>query len=202
MFRKILHYLLLVSLIGAVGILGYIMLDPIRNAAPAITTLSGNCEVADGIGYRAIVSIIDISDAASLYREIRDLKRLGIKEVHFYINSPGGVLFDSMAIYDAIKRLSNEGVVTVAEIEGGCMSSAVLVAAACSYRTAAPHCNFLVHNVSGGTEKDLPTFCRKYAEILAENSNLTADEWEAKMEAETWFTAQEALEWGLIDEII
>jgi ATP-dependent protease ClpP protease subunit len=201
MFKNVLTCILLAALIAVAGIVGYTSLDPVMNAAPAVITLTDRCEVADNIAYRLVVSRIDISDPVSLYREIRDLKRLGINEVHFYINSPGGSLFDALAVHDAIKRLSNDGIITIADIEGGCMSAAVVIASACAYRTASPNCEFMVHCISGGKGKELELFNRKYAEILAGNSNLSAEEWLAKMKAVTWFSSEEALEWGLIDEI-
>lgn len=199
-FKKVLHVILLVLLVGISGAIGYSVYEPIRHTAPAVTQISSTCEVADGIGYRMIIQNIVISDAAGLYIEIRDLKRMGVKEVRFYINSPGGSLFDSFAIYDAIKRISEEGITTVAHIEGWCLSAAVIVAAACDYRIAAPNCRFMVHNPIGADDRTKDVI-NQYARLMEENSDLTAEEWKEKMNAQTWFTPEEALEWGLIDEI-
>lgn len=200
--KKILLVVLLAVLVGAAGVIGYTSLDPLLNVAPPVTKLGPMCGVADGIAHKMIVQEIDVSDAVSLYTEIRDLKRMGVKELHFYINSRGGSLFDSFAIYDAIKGLNNEGVVTVAKATGWCLSAAVIVASACTYRIASPNCKFMVHNPSGGYDVDeVKIAITQYAKILADNSDLTVDEWKEKMEVETWFTSEEALEWGLIDEI-
>ncbi len=200
--KKILFIVLLAVLVATAGVIGYTSLDPLLNAPPPVTKIGTMCEVADGIAYRKIIQGINTFDAASLYTEIRDLKRMGVKEVHFYINSPGGSLFDAFAIYDAIKKLNEEGIVTVAEAEGWCMSSAVLVVSACTYRIVAQNCKLMVHNPSSSLGSGVvAATVVQYAGLLAENSNLTTEEWEAKMEAVTWFTAEEALEWGLIDEI-
>lgn len=202
MLKRFLTNTLIVVLILTASAIGYTTLASIINTPPQVVTLTDRCEVVDDVAYRLVVSRIDISDPINLYREIRDLKRLGVKEIHFYINSPGGSLFDALAVHDAIRRLGDDGIVTVADIEGGCMSAAVLIASACEHRIAAPNCSFMVHSVSGGSNvEEINLFNRKYAEILAENTELTAEEWEIKMIASTWFTAEEALEWGLIDEI-
>lgn len=200
--KNILFCMLLFVLVGVAGVIGYTTLEPTLNPAPLVTKLGAMCEVADGIGYRMIVQDIDFSDAAGLYTEIRDLKRMGVKEVHFYINSPGGSLFDSFAIYDAIKRLNEEGIATVAEAEGWCLSAAVVVVSACTYRVAAPNCKFMVHNPVGSSNAAIMSNAvNQYARLLSENTALTAEEWIEKMETNTWFTSEEALEWGLIDEI-
>ena len=200
--KKILFIVLLAVLVATAGVIGYTSLDPLLNAPPPITRIGIMCEVADGIAYIKIVQGINNLDAASLYTEIRDLKRMGVKEIHFYINSPGGSLFDAFAIYDAIKKLNEEGIVTVAEAEGWCLSAAVVIVSACTYRIVSQNCKLMVHNPSSSLGSDVvATTTVQYAGLLAENSDLTPEEWEAKMEAGTWFTPEEALEWGLIDEI-
>ena len=208
MLKNILFCTLLTVLIGVSVIMGYNTLNSSRYNAPPVTKISSMCDVADGIAYRVIIQGIGVSDAVNIFMETRDLKRMGVEEIHFYINSPGGSLFDSFAIYDTIKRLNKEGIVTVAEIEGGCMSAAVLIAAACDYRLASENTNFMVHDprsyntTASDSDKQMLKDCTfRYANLLALNSDLTSEEWMEKMKFSTWFSSEEALEWGLIDEI-
>jgi len=201
MLKKLLYSLLLVVIISVAGGIGYSVYSPIVNAPPPVTQLSSMCEVADGVAYRAIVGQIGTADASNLYREIRDLKRMGIREVHFYMNSPGGSLSDTFALYDAMKNLSEEGIITVADIEGACYSATVLLASACDYRTASANTIFMVHQPIGNDVDVMKMFAEKYAQLLEDNTNLTQQQWLTKMDMMEWFGSEEALEYGLIDEI-
>lgn len=175
---------------------------------PLITQVSDLCEVADGIAYRVVIDVIDSLEPTLLWREIRDLKRMGVREIHFYVNSGGGVIFDGFALHDKIREASRDGFFTVGHGDGTVISAAILVLSCCDHRSASENCVFFVHKpysnktLLSKADKEILEFAlQRYAEVLGEETNLTAKEWRTKMEEETWFTAQEALEWGLIDEI-
>lgn len=124
------------------------------------------------------------------------------------INSPGGSVFDGYAIFNALK--SRAASVTT-KVEGLAASMASIVALAGSKVTAAANSMFMIHNPWSGVAGDSEDL-RKTADLLdkltsqlvgiyAGKTKLPEDQVRAAMDAETWFTAAEAKEWGLVDEI-
>lgn len=124
------------------------------------------------------------------------------------INSPGGSVFDGYAIFNALKsRAAN----VTTKIEGVAASMASIIALAGSKVTAAANSIVMIHNPCSGAcgeSEDL----RKMADLLdkitgqlvaiyAAKTGLPDAEVRAAMDMETWFTAAEAKEWGLVDEI-
>ncbi len=124
------------------------------------------------------------------------------------INSPGGSVFDGYAIFNALK--SRAASVTT-KVEGLAASMASIVALAGSRVTAAANSMFMIHNPWSGVAGDSEDL-RKTADLLdkltsqlvgiyAGKSGKSEDEVRAAMDAETWFTAEEAKAWGLVDEV-
>lgn len=130
----------------------------------------------------------------------------GDLEVH--INSPGGNVFDGLAIYNAIAQ--RPGNVTTV-IDGLAASAASFIAQAGKTRVVAPGAMVMIHGAQGlcvGNEADM----RETADLLAKasgniagiyaaHSGRPAGDWLAAMDTETWYTAQEAIDAGLADEL-
>ncbi len=202
MLKSILTSILLLSLIVTVNIIGYVQIKPVLDMPP-ILFLDETCEVFNDVAYIEILRDISIEDSASLWAVTRSLKALGITKVQIYINNYGGSLLDGFALYDSVKELTTEGVSVEAYGDSIVASAALLVFAGADWRTASKNCVFMVHDPKNSEDGSVveDKFKRQYASILAACSSLSTDEWLVKMKNETWFTVQEALEWGLVDEI-
>ena len=132
-----------------------------------------------------------------------------VEPIKIYIDSWGGSLIDGFEIIDAIKasRIPVHTIVT-----GAAYSCGLMVAMAGDVRTAYKHSSFLMHEGSIGSEiQDAHKF-KKYAEFynvqlqqmkdfILEHTNLTEEEYDRMSKDDNWFTAQQALEKGFIDEI-
>lgn len=129
-------------------------------------------------------------------------------EITLHINSPGGSVFDGYAMFNALKaRASN----VTAVVEGLAASMASIVMLAGIKTKAAANSLVMIHNPwsgAAGESEDL----RKAADLLdkitaqiagiyAAKTGQSEDSIRAAMDAETWFTAAEAKEWGLVDEV-
>ncbi len=142
---------------------------------------------------------------------IRDLKAQddGVLPVTVAINSPGGDLFDGIAIHNALQRLGER--VTV-RIDGACYSSASVIASGGQRVTMADNALLMIHNpwtYAAGDSEEL----RKVADIMDQalegivasyqHRPLTIDDAELRrlINAETWLTAGEAKELGFVDEV-
>lgn len=124
------------------------------------------------------------------------------------INSPGGDVFDGVAIHSAL--MASKSHITV-HIDGIAASAASFIAMAGDNIVMARNATMMIHEASGlvwGNKRD----CKKQMELLDKlDGNIadmyslqaggTAEEWMARMEAETWYTGREALAAGLVDEI-
>ena len=132
----------------------------------------------------------------------------GAEVLRVYINSPGGSVFEARAMMAAIQRF--EGT-TVAHIDSLCASAATSVALACNTVEISDGAFFMIHNASTLAWGDKTTM-RETADLLEKIETAIVDDYAAKtgkskdeiitlMDAETWFTAQEALDNGFIDTI-
>jgi ATP-dependent Clp endopeptidase proteolytic subunit ClpP len=138
---------------------------------------------------------------------VADLAKVrGDLEVH--INSPGGSVFDGLAIYNAIAQ--RPGNVTTV-VDGLAASAASFIAQAGRTRVVAPGAMVMIHDAQGlciGNEADMSETAAllakasgNLAEIYAAHSGRPAFEWRQAMQAETWYTAQEAVDAGLADRV-
>lgn len=140
---------------------------------------------------------------------IESLGQVTTSKINLRLNSPGGSVFEGIAIANAIR--SHPANVTV-YVDSLAASIASVIALAGDRTVMMPQAQFMIHNASGaeyGQASDL----RKMADLLDKQSLNIAQayashtgrplaEWQALMEAETWFTAEEAVEMGLADELI
>ena len=171
--------------------------------------------VIDGRAYLKIIAGIGTMDVANLWTDLRYFEDVAkVKEINILIMSPGGEGFAGLAMADEISRIIKRGMIVNCYASGLIASAAVPVFASGSHRIAAPGTVFMVHEpsmfkfISQEQRKDLKTqgemmdmLVDKYVGILARRSKLSKKEWESKGMDTTWFTAQQALEWGLVDKI-
>jgi len=131
-------------------------------------------------------------------------------EITIYINSPGGSVQDGLALFDVMKAISCP-IVTICM--GMAASMASVIFAAGNTRKMLPHSKVMIHDPritkTGGTALDLQTISENLmktrtimAEILAECTGKTSDEILENTKSDSYFTAEEAIEFGLADEII
>ena len=143
--------------------------------------------------------------AQLLYLEAENPK----KEIQMYINSPGGVVTSGLAIYDTMQYIKSP-VVTLCMGMAASMGSFLLMAGAAGQRISLPNARIMVHQPSGGYSgkaSDIERHAedtssrprRRLNEIYAKHTGRSYDEVEEKLDRDTFMTAHEAKEWGLID---
>jgi ATP-dependent protease ClpP protease subunit len=148
-------------------------------------------------------------DATSARKFVKDLKDITASNITLRINSPGGVVFDGNAIYNALR--DHAATITV-HIDGLAASIASIIALAGDKIIMAKNAMMMIHNPSTMAWGDSAEM-RKTAEMLDKvrdsliatyedrSTSLTRDEIAEAMDAETWYSAQEAIDIGFADEI-
>jgi ATP-dependent Clp protease protease subunit len=133
------------------------------------------------------------------------------RDIHLYINSPGGAVTGGMAIYDTMQFVDCD-VATYAMGMAASMGQFLLAAGAPGKRYALPHARIMLHQPSaglGGTESDitiqadmLRRLKRQLNELQSHHSGQSVDQIERDSDRDRWFTPPEALEYGFIDHVI
>ncbi|HUG64102.1 MAG TPA: ATP-dependent Clp endopeptidase proteolytic subunit ClpP [Gaiellaceae bacterium] len=133
------------------------------------------------------------------------------KDISIYINSPGGVIYDGLAIYDTMQFIKPD-VQTICVGMAMSMGAAILAGGAKGKRSALPHSKVLIHQGSGGFSGQ-PTDIEIYAreainlkrlmeEIMAKDTAQPIEKVARDMDRDFYMTAEEAKEYGLIDRVI
>ncbi len=148
--------------------------------------------------------------AQLLFLEAEDPK----KDIHLYINSPGGSVSAGLAIYDTMNFIKCD-VSTICAGEACSMGAFLLSSGAPGKRFALPNADIMVHQVSSGTRGHVEDqrlrlehtikLNAKLGRIEAENCGLTADEYMKLIDRDLWLSAEEAAKIGtkgLIDKVI
>ena len=133
------------------------------------------------------------------------------KDIHLYINSPGGLGYAGMAIYDVMQHVRCE-VSTICVGMGMSAAAMILCGGAAGKRYALPNSKIMIHEGSAGTRgaprdmeihlREVLATTRRMVEILAHHTGRDIEEVAQDIERDRYMTAQEACEYGLIDEII
>ena len=133
------------------------------------------------------------------------------KEIQFYINSPGGVVTAGLAIYDTMQYVKCP-ISTVCVGMAGSMAATLLAAGTKGKRFALPNAEILLHQVMGGvtgeaveveiTAKQIIKIKGKLNKILAKHTNRPLEKIERDTDRDFYLSAEEAKEYGLIDEVI
>ncbi len=133
------------------------------------------------------------------------------KDIHLYINSPGGSITAGMAMYDTMQYIKND-VATIAMGMAASMGQFLLSSGTKGKRYATPHARVMMHQPSGGiggTATDVRINAQLIMHMKQVLSELTAEQTGKPLEQilkdndrDSWFTAQEALEYGFIDHVV
>lgn len=133
------------------------------------------------------------------------------RDISLYINSPGGSVYDGMAIYDTMQFIKND-VATIALGMAASMGQMLLCAGTRGKRYALPHARIMMHQASGGiggTAADIAIQAeqmiytkRLMQELIAHHTGQTIEQIEEDGDRDRWFTADQAREYGFIDHVI
>ena len=133
------------------------------------------------------------------------------RDIHLYINSPGGSVTAGMAIYDTMQLVECD-VATFAMGLAASMGQFLLSSGTPGKRYALPHARILMHQPSagiGGTASDIAIQAEQYkltkremAEITAQQTGQTIEQIEKDADRDRWFTAVQAKAYGFVDEVI
>jgi ATP-dependent Clp protease protease subunit len=145
--------------------------------------------------------------AQLLFLQAEDAKR----DIFFYINSPGGSVYDALAIYDTMQFVSND----IQTVGIGMQASAaafLLSSGTKGKRFILPNATVMIHQPSSGTrgkvtdmEIDLKESLRikhRLNEIMAANTGQTVEKIQKDMERDYWLNADEAKKYGIVDAVI
>ncbi|MBU3827112.1 MAG: ATP-dependent Clp endopeptidase proteolytic subunit ClpP [Candidatus Anaerobiospirillum merdipullorum] len=133
------------------------------------------------------------------------------KDVYLYINSPGGVVTAGMAIYDTMQYIKPD-ICTLCLGQACSMGSFLLSGGTPGKRFALPHARIMIHQPLGGFKgqasdimihaKEIERIKHTLTEILAQNCKRPLEDLERDCDRDNFMSAQEALEYGLIDKVI
>jgi ATP-dependent protease ClpP protease subunit len=139
---------------------------------------------------------------------VNELKTIDAPQINVHINSPGGNVWDGIAIMNALR---NHKANIAVKVDGLAASIASVIAMAGDSITMSLGAQMMVHNPSGFAMGDAKTMREladtldksraSIASIYADRAGGTADAWGTAMDAETWYTAQEAVDAGLADKV-
>lgn len=163
---------------------------------------------------RIIVLSDEVNDATAslvvaqlLFLEGQDSE----KDIHLYINSPGGSVTAGFAIYDTMQYIKCD-VSTICMGLGASMGAFLLAAGAKGKRYALPNAEIMIHQPSGGARgqateiqivaENILRTRERLNKILAENTGKPIEEIARDTERDNFMTAEEALEYGLIDKVL
>jgi ATP-dependent Clp protease protease subunit len=145
--------------------------------------------------------------AQMLFLEAEDPK----KEIKFYINSPGGSVYDGMAIYDTMQHLKCD-IATYGMGLQASMGAFLLSSGTKGKRYLLPNATVMIHQPSGGAQgkisdieidfKEGLRLKKRLTEILAKNTGKPVEQVERDQDRDYWMSAEEAKKYGLVDEVI
>lgn len=133
------------------------------------------------------------------------------KDIHLYINSPGGVVTAGMAIYDTMQYIRPD-VSTICIGSCASMAAVLLTSGAAGKRFALPHSNVMIHQPLGGVQgqateieihaREILRLREELNGILASHSGQSIETIRHDTERDNFMTAQQALQYGLIDKVL
>lgn len=133
------------------------------------------------------------------------------KDISIYINSPGGSVTAGLGIYDTMQFISSD-VATICTGMAASMGAVLLVAGAEGKRSALPHSRVMIHQPLGGVQgqasdieieaKEILKFKKELYTIISDHSHTPYDKVYADADRNYWMTAEEAREYGMIDNVL
>ncbi|MDR2383563.1 MAG: ATP-dependent Clp protease proteolytic subunit [Prevotellaceae bacterium] len=150
--------------------------------------------------------IANIIQAQLLY-----LDSIDTKDLQIYLNSPGGSVSAGLGIYDTMQIINSE-VATICTGMAASMGAVLLAAGERGKRSALPHSRILIHQPLGGAEgqaSDIEIAAREIVKtkqglykILSEHTGQPIEKIEKDSDRDYWMTSEEALQYGMIDEVM
>ena len=188
----------------------------ILNIIPTVIEKSSNKEYAYDLYSRLLKDRIiflsgEINDSLAniIVSELLYLDNLNNEDIYLYINSPGGSITSGMSIYDTINFI-NSKVITIGL--GMCASMAAFLLSSGNSRYALPNTEIMIHQPIGGAQgqatdiqiaaERIIKLKEKLNKILAQNTKQNLKTITADTERDNFLSAEEALNYGLIDQII
>lgn len=151
--------------------------------------------------------VANIIQAQLLFLESADSK----KDIQIYLNSPGGSVYAGLGIYDTMQYISPD-VATICTGMAASMGAVLLCAGTDGKRTALPHSRVMIHQPMSGAQgqasdmeiavKEVLKMKKELYEIIAKHSKQEFDKVEKDSDRDYWMSAQEAKEYGMIDEVL
>jgi ATP-dependent Clp protease protease subunit len=151
--------------------------------------------------------VANIVQAQLLFLESADAK----KDIQIYMNSPGGSVYAGLGIYDTMQVI-NPDVATICTGIAASMAAVLLCAGANGKRSALKHSRVMIHQPMGGAEgqvsdmeitlKEILKLKKELHDIIAQHSGKPFADVERDSDRDYWMTAEEAKEYGMIDEIL
>ncbi|MEK0420626.1 MAG: ATP-dependent Clp endopeptidase proteolytic subunit ClpP [Bacteroidetes bacterium] len=133
------------------------------------------------------------------------------RDIQIYINSPGGSVYAGLAIYDTMQFISSD-VATICTGMAASMGAVLMCAGEKGKRTALPHSRIMIHQPLGGaqgqasdieiTYKEISKLKKELYDIIAVHSGQTYEKVWEDSDRDYWMTAQEAKDYGMIDEVL
>lgn len=151
--------------------------------------------------------VANIVSAQLLFLQSADAK----KDVSIYVNSPGGSVYAGLGIYDTMQLIAPD-VATICTGMAASMGAVLLTAGAAGKRSALPHSRVMIHQPLGGAQgqasdiaivhKQIQELKKELYEIIAKHSGQEYDKVWADSDRDYWLRAEEAKEYGLVDEVL
>ncbi len=148
----------------------------------------------------------NVIQAQLLYLDSADSSR----DISIYLNTPGGSVYAGLGIYDTMQFVRSR-VGTICTGMAASMGAILLVAGEKNMRAALPHSRVMIHQPMGGiqgqasdieiTAKEILKLKEELYQIIADHSGQTMDKIRQDADRDYWMTAQEALEYGMIDKV-
>ncbi|MGN6387866.1 MAG: ATP-dependent Clp protease proteolytic subunit [Verrucomicrobiota bacterium] len=159
------------------------------------------------LGYPVDDQIANLIIAQLLFLQMADPK----KDIHFYINSPGGSVTAGLAIYDTMQFLTCD-VNTYCIGQAASMGAVLLCAGSKGKRYALPNANIMIHQVLGGAEgqasdveirvKYMLKLKQRLNQIISRHTGKPVDQVERDCDRDNFMSADEAKNYGLVDEVV
>lgn len=173
----------------------------------------GNDIFSKNLENRVIHLVGEVNDemAASIVGQLHYLNSLSEEDIQLYINSPGGSVTAGMAIYDTMQYIGAD-VATVCVGLAASMGAVILSGGAKGKRMILPHAEVMIHQPSGGiqgqasemeiTAAHIQRTKKMLNGILAANCGKPCEKVMKDTDRDYWMTAQEALEYGIVDAVL
>jgi ATP-dependent Clp protease, protease subunit len=152
-------------------------------------------------------NVANIINAQLLFLESADAK----KDIQIYLNSPGGSVYAGLGIYDTMQYIKPD-VATICTGMAASMGAVLMCAGAKGKRSALKHSRVMIHQPLGGaqgqasdieiTAREIQKLKKELYNIISDHSGQTYDKVWADSERDFWMTAEEAKEYGMVDEVL